>query len=758
MRRLLVPSFLSLAVVAAGCAGNKGNQDYKAARKAELTGDYDSAVVAYDKALKSDPLNAEYKLRDIRMHFEAGQFHIAQGEKALNKGQLELALAEFQKAEALDPSNAVAQQDAQKTLEQLAKLKQEAQPKPVGVAPPEDIGLMSAPPELKPLSREAINFKVPPTDARVVFETIGQIAGISVIFDPSFSPPHPVPADFVNVTLEQALDAVALESGAFWKPVTNNIILVAQDNLDRRRALEDEEVQTFYMRNATTPTELTEVVGLIRQLLDINRVMPVADENAIVVRATPDKLMLASKILDSIDRPKPEVLLQIDVLETQLDHERTLGIQPGQSASLTFTGAPCASGSTSSTCTGSSSTGSLGSIALNTPISSADFSLTLPGATLNALLTDSTTHIIQDPTVRIEDGATAKLSIGDKVPIAMGSFQAGVGVTGTAGVSPLVNTQFQYQDVGVIIEATPRIHPDGTVSLKLSVDVSSVTGESNLGGIQQPIIGQRKDEGEFTLKDGEVSILGGLITRTDAKNISGWPGLASIPFFRYFFSSQDVTTEDDDVLIAITPHVVRMPTISADDLRTLASGSELNVRVYPTGMDGFATPTQANPPADKPQGDAPPTAPAAVPVAAQGSTAVATLQFQPATVSLKAGDTMTIGLAVNNVNDLYSIPLLLQYNPAVIQVEDIKNGGFLSGGTQDIAIVHQEDQQRGQVVVSATRRPSTPGVSGSGTLLGIVIKAIAPGTSQLMVLQMNARDSQQKPIPLTSGTASIQVQ
>jgi general secretion pathway protein D len=747
VRRFLIASFAASAVMAlAGCAHR--TQQYNAARKAEAAGDYDSAVIAYDQALKRDPLDAEYKLRDIRAHFEAGQFHVEQGEKALNKGQLEVALVEFRKAEALDPSSSIATQEEQKTVELLAKVKHEEMPKPVGVTPPEDTGLMSAPPQLKPMNRSPLNLRFPNADPRQIFDAIGQMAGISVIFDPSFTS-RPVTADFDNMTLEQALDAVSYACGAFWKPVTNNVILVAADNPEKRRALEDEEVQTFYLRNTTTPQELTEVTGLIRQLLDAPRTVQVADENAIVMRATPDKLMLASKIIDSIDKPKAEVVLQVDVLEAELDHERTLGIQPGQSASLTFTGPP---NSTTSAQT-NSTTSTTPSLPLNIPVSSADYSLTLPGATLNALLTDSATKIIQDPTVRIVDGATAKLDIGDKVPVATGSFQAGVGVTGTTGVSPLVNTQFSYTNVGVDLEVTPRIHPDGTVSLKMSVDVSSITGEDNIGGIEQPVIGQRKIENDIRLRDGEVNILGGLITSSQTKSLSGWPGLASIPFLRYFFSSQDITTQDDEVLIAITPHVVRMPSITPDDLRTLAAGTETNIRVYPTGMDGFAAPQQ--------QDDAPSpnnSSQAAPQAAAPASTETATLAFQPSTISMKAGDTMTIGLSVNNASDLYSIPLLLQYNPAVIQVEDVQNGGFLSGGTQEIAIVHQENQQQGQTIVSATRRPNTPGISGSGTLFGIVIKAIAPGTSQLQILQVNARDSQQRPIAMTSGTANIQVQ
>ncbi|MGH9710173.1 MAG: type II and III secretion system protein, partial [Candidatus Acidiferrales bacterium] len=334
MRRALMVSFVAFAVAfVAGCP--QGNLDYKVGRKAELAGDYDTAVVSFTRALKTDPGNADYKLHSVRARFEAGQFHVEQGEKDLNKGQLEMALAEFQKAETIDPASAIAPQEAQKTLDLLAKVKEAEQPRPVGVAPPEDTGLMAAPPELKPLSREPISFRNT-NDARVIFETIGQLAGLSVIFDPTYVSRR-ITVDLPNVTLEQALDAVALEAGAFWKPVTSNIILVATDNVQKRRDLEDEEVQTFYLRNTTTPAELTEITNGLRQLLDITRLQAVASDNAIVMRSTPDKLMLASKIIDSLDKAKPEVVIQVEVLEARLDRERDLGIQPPQSATLSFT-------------------------------------------------------------------------------------------------------------------------------------------------------------------------------------------------------------------------------------------------------------------------------------------------------------------------------------------------------------------------------------------------------------------------------------
>ncbi len=198
-------------------------------------------------------------------------------------------------------------------------------------------------------------------------------------------------------------------------------------------------------------------------------------------------------------------------------------------------------------------------------------------------MTDSSTQILDDPEIRVVDGQTAKLRIGDRVPVATGSFQAGIGVgstgTGAGVVNPLVNTQFQYLDVGVNVDVTPRIHPDHEISMKINVVVSSQTGSTNIGGINQPIISQRSIEHDIRLKDGEVNVLGGLMEQTDSDTLSGLPGLAKIPFFKYFFGSDTIDHEKDEILIVLTPHIVRMPMYSADDLRSIASGTDTNAEV-----------------------------------------------------------------------------------------------------------------------------------------------------------------------------------
>ena len=252
---------------------------------------------------------------------------------ARRNGDLQLALGEFQKAQLMDPSNAAADQEVRKTMDMIAQAAAGA-PQPTNPAPQEQNELLSAPPELKPLSREPINLKMT-NDARVVFETIAKLAGLSVIFDPDFTGKR-ITAELPNVTLEQALDAVSLESKAFWKPVTPSVIFVAPDQPQKRKDLEDEEVRTFYVSNTITPQDLTEIVNGLRQLLDLHRLQQVNAQNAIVIRDTPDKLALAAKIIRDIDKSKPEVLLHIQVLTASMDRLRDLGILPGQSISVAF--------------------------------------------------------------------------------------------------------------------------------------------------------------------------------------------------------------------------------------------------------------------------------------------------------------------------------------------------------------------------------------------------------------------------------------
>jgi len=744
---------LGIGLLAAGCP--KGKPDYQQGVKAENLQDYDAAFDFYQKALKSQPENAEYQIKFNQARFEASAFHVKQGVKLRERGDLPGAAGEFQRAAAIDPSSPIAEQELRKTAEMIGERDHAAEAAAESAEGPAEAPLASMPPEIRPLSRAPISLHMS-NDAKIVFDTIGKLAGLTVVYDPDF-PARRIPIALDGVTIEQALDIASLESKAFWKPVTENIIFVIPDQPQKRRDYEEQEVRTFYLSNTVQAQDLTEIVTGLRQLLDLKRLQQLNAQNAIIIRDTPDKLAIAEKMIKDIDKAKPEVVIQVQVLEARLDKMRNLGILPGQSASIGIVPPGTTTTTTGTSTTSTSTTTNILTLQNLAHLNGSAYSVTLPNFTANALLNDSDTKIIQNPEVRSVDGQPAKLRIGDRVPVATGSFQAGVGVGSTAGsgfVNPLVNTQFQYIDVGVNVDITPRVHPNHEVSMKVSIEVSSVTGQSNIGGIQQPIISQRKIDHEIRLKEGEANILGGLVEKTETKSNNGWPGLGNVPLLRYLFAEDSKSYEDDEILIILTPRIVRMPDWTRANLRPLYSGSETNVQVRRESE--VRAPSQEIPQA--PANPAtPPTGAPVTPNAPQGGQS-AQMRFEPRSLSLKVGQQSTIGVVVDNVNDLFSIPFLLQYNPAVISVEEVQHGGFLQGGNQEIAIVTNINKEKGQAIISATRQPNTAGVSGTGTIMGIVVKAVGPGTSNLSIVQVNAKDSQQKPVPLVTSEATLQVQ
>jgi general secretion pathway protein D len=398
-RTLTAVAFGGILLLLGGCG--KGSSDFNQGKKAEAVQDYETALAAYNRALKSDPTNAEYKLHADRMRFEAAQAHIDLGQKLREKGDLQMAVAEFRKAGEIDPSSPAADQEVKNTLALInaRTAAEEAAPGAASESSPAENNMETGPPQLKPLSTAPINLKMA-NDSKTVFETIAKLAGLTVVFDPDFTSRR-ITVDFDNVTLEQALFIVAEESKAFWKPLTSNVIFVTIDQTAKRHDFEDEIVQTFYIKNSILPQDLADLVTSLRALLDLHRVQQVNSMNAIIIRDTPDKVMLAGKIIDDVDRARPEVVVDVSVLVANRDRMRDLGITPGTSITL----APNATTPSSSSSTTPSSTTVTATLGLNQKVSlRSTYSVTLPSATANALMTDATTRTIQNPEIRMVDG------------------------------------------------------------------------------------------------------------------------------------------------------------------------------------------------------------------------------------------------------------------------------------------------------------------------------------------------------------------
>ncbi len=767
-----------LALISTACP--KGSSDFDKGKEAELKKDYDTALIQYERALQNDPANASYDLRAKRMRFYAAQMHVDRGHKLRDQGLLEPAAAEFEKALAIDPGSFVAEQELRKTLELIvaqrqaeaqAGQKEEQQRTGPPIIPFDQVP--EGPIQLRPLSRAPLDLRIT-EDAKRIFETIGKLAGINVIFDPDFQPRR-ITIELDRATVEQALDVASLMTKSFWKAVTPNTIMVIPDNAAKRRSYEEQIIKTFYLSNTMQAAELNEVVQLIRAILDVKRISPSTANNAVIIRDTPDKVAVAEKIIRDIDQARPEVQIQVTILGARRDRLRDLGIVPTSTIPLIFTPRTGIQAENPPADTASVTLQNL------RHLSSADYSLVLPSATAMALLTDSTTKVIQNPEVRVTDMQTAKLRIGDKVPFATGSFSPGtVGV----GVSPLVNTQFQYQDVGVNIDVTPRVHSNREISMKVKVEVSNVSGRVNIGGFEQPIFGQRIVEHDVRLREGEASILGGIIDHNTRVSIEGWPGLAQIPILRWLFSSETKELQETEVLIVLTPRIIRLPEISATNVRPLAVGTDEQVYLprspEPAPAEGVPEeppkqeerPPTTTPPAVVPQAQPPAEQPAPRPPAPQAQTqpqapgpeaataAVAgplRVAFQPQQARLKVGEQVAIEVTVSNAKDLFGVPLQLSFDPKVVELVEVHHGGFMAGD-QPAALVQRVDKETGTAIVSVSRPPGTEGVSGSGTVVVLVFRGVAAGRSPLQIVNVAPRDAKQQPVAAEASAAEIMVE
>src|ERR1700746_2988771 len=565
---------------------------------AEKRQDYERAFEYYQEAYRQKPKDLRYRTAYEHTKFLAGAAHVHRGQLLRDGGKLDEALVEFQKASTIDPSSFIAQQELRRTQDMINK----ATNPPQSVAPMPDslrkrLAEAQGPVELSAISNVPITLKLP-EDTKVIYETVGKLAGINVLFDPDYTS-RKIRIELNGVTLEEALGIIALESKTFWRPVTPNTVFVATDNPAKRKELDQSVIKTFYLSNLSQATELQDVVNAVRTLLEVQRIQQLQSQNAIIVRGTPDQIALAQKLVDDLDKAKSEVVIDVVVMQVSRDKSRTLGITPPTSTTIslnnnintTTTTATGPAGGTG-TVTQSTGTGSNGSINLHRigNMNHTDFNITIPGIPATAIIGDSTTKIIQNPQIRALDGQKATLKIGDRVPVATGSFQPGIG---GVGINPLVNTQFQYLDVGVNIDITPRVHAAREVTLKISMDISNVTGQSNIGGISQPIIGQRKIEHEIRLKEGEVNLLGGMLEDSTTKSLTAIPGVSQIPILRYLFGQTNTEHRENEIVFALIPHVVRAQDLSELNQRALqvgtASAIELRRVSRSTPGDGGAT-------------------------------------------------------------------------------------------------------------------------------------------------------------------------
>jgi general secretion pathway protein D len=776
-------------VLASLCAGSAESfaqspkSFYKSGQDAEAREDYDGAYQNYQKAYTLAPKNEVYRTAYLRVRFTDAAMHITKGRQLAASGDEPAALVELLRAAEIDPSNEAAQQEIAKIRSHHPDQPQSQRSSPISATTQADMESIGSPSLLKPMNSDPFLLRMT-EDSKTVYQAIGKAAGINVLFDPDYISKR-IQVDLNNVSLMDALRIVGTLSGTFWRPITQNTIFVAANTRSKRAELDEQAVQTFYLSNAWQQNDLNDVQTALRNVLPNAKVYGVASQNAIVMRATPDELLLAQKLVSDLDKARPEVVVDIGILEVSKNWERNLGISWPSSASVQLQSpntstTTCPTGSTDCTPSTSNNNLTLNNLA---HLTSNDFAVTVGQATANALLTDNNTHILQNPRIRAADQQKATMKIGSRIPIATGSYQTGAA---TALVSSLVNTQFQYQDVGVNIEITPTVHYDRDVTLKIKIEVTAQSGSVTISGVTEPILSQRVAEQTIRLREGEAKILGGINESQIQDNWSGIPGLSQIPILRYLFGSHDKIRQNDEIVFLVVPHVVRSQELSPLNLRSIDTGSGLNVELRHTSVPAQPPVSQAAPAAARPNfGSVPgPSAEGAANAALNQmkSSQDAALAPPPANTSpggqpasaapapagnvnlmlnlpgsVINGTTFQVPVVLTGGTDVSAVPLEIQYDPAKLSLVNVGDGDLLNRDGQVVQMAHRDDGP-GDITLNVARPPGAPGVSGAGVVCVLTFQAKASGPTNLSIARGGATNSAGKPLQAQTSQATLNVQ
>jgi general secretion pathway protein D len=765
-------------VLLSGCAAKKA---YSRAEKQMRRENYDQAVLDYSKALALDPGNSSYTAALERAKLKASAQHFERGKRYQLSQQWELAIAEFQQTLILNPSNQHAAAELEKAAVQLRRtqvgpselelLKESARRRQLG------------PPQLDPRSNIPILLNFQDIEVGKIFEAISKASGINFIYDEKVDLERPRTIDIGNVTLEKALDILMLQTKNFYKVIDEHTLLVAPDTRQKRQEYEDQVIRTFFLSNADTKT----VVTLLRSLLQSRQIAENADLNSVTIKDTPEKVAIAERIINANDKSKGEVLIDVELLEINRSVMQNVGIDlDSKILTLTF-----------------------GDGNEAVPLNNLDILRetgnwtigVIPRVVIEFLKTDSETKLIAKPQLRVEEGERAEILIGDRVPIPTTSFNTSQTVGGN--IVPI--TSFTYQNVGITVQLEPRVHHNKEVTLQVQVEVSQVTDVVEaFGGQSQPVIGTRQIQTVIRLRDGETNLLAGLIQRADSDSLAGVPGLIDIPGVRRLFSSSNIEKRETDIIMTLTPRIIRIPNITEDDLVTLWVGTEENMRLRgvarnamnqsPFGGQPAAVPAAAGAPPPLPDSTSsggvaragstaqpgtdtgPPPAPpepAAQPPAEPDPSATqaepptpepaavtpAVVRVVPSSPAYRVGDTVVLNIIIDNAQNIGSTPFHLRYNKDVLQfVEPGTEGPFMSSGGAQTVFLAGDLGGGGEVVVGLSRMGGGEGVSGSGTLATFQFLATNPGPCNFAFTGASVKDPQARNLPAAFETAVVEVQ
>ena len=698
------------AAVVAGCAAGGAFRKGEAAARAE---EWDRAVEHYRRAVQEDPRNVAYRTALQRAMTSASRAHLDRARRHEADGALADAVREYRAAAELDPGNTYAAGRARK-LERAIRDRIEASRPPAPIEEMRELARReTATPLLDPASDEPLSLRFVNQRLRDILDFIGAAAGVNVSFDQQFQDrPYTVQLD--GVTMEEALDQILMANQHFYKVLGPRSVIVAPETPQKRAQYEEQVIRTFYVSNA----DVQELATLLSQIVRSGpqagvqpTIVPNVTSNTIAVRGTPAVVSVIERVIAANDKPRAEVIVDVEILEVSRERTRQFGLDltqfsigaeyaPDPSASRLPNGANARSG---------------------------NFAFSVPAAVVKFLETDEETRVVAKPQLRGQEGATLTLNLGDEVPVPTTAFTPIA--AGGATVNPL--TSFNYRPIGVIVEMTPRVTYENEIILDLEVENSTRGTNVNVAGQSLPTFGTRRVITRLRLRDGESNLLAGLLREEDRRSLKGLPGIANLPVIRRLLSSNDDTIRQTDIVMLLTPRIVRTHELTQDDVNPVRIGQPRRI-----GAGGPLRPDASPPSAagddaalPAPAGGGPSSAAdaASAPAAAGPQVEVGAPDHD---LQVGAGP-YTVPIAVRGASQLSTLTLSLRYDPGVLRVAAVQEGSFMRQGGADVTFAQDVDGAVGRVDLVLTRTGDRIGASGSGLLAAVVFEALRPGSATL---------------------------
>ena len=784
----LATTALALGLTVLSCTSYNA---FQKAKSAEQSKDWDQAVAEYQKAIDIDPTNSLYqidlqraKLEASRVHFQKGKSLRASALNARGEDQIrltQLAATELELVIKLDPTNQYAAVEYGKAVAVLREAALAGQPASIEELKKRAKANItkSQPPQLSPTSDQPISLSFPhETPIKEIYKALGNAFGINILFDQAVKDDR-IAIELKDVTAQQALERVMQAANHFYKALDEHTIIVVPDNPQARRDYEDLVIRTFYLSNG----DAEQVTNVVRTMIEARNVFPLKALNAITIRDTADKVRIAEKIIEANDKAKAEVVVDVELLQIDLDKQRDVG------AVVQGLGGTLQVGKT----VDDKGNPVLQNLDFLRGIKSADLIFTIPSISYNLIKSVGNTETLANPELRISEGEKATLHIGQRVPVPVTTFVTGV-QSGTQGSLPA--TSFQYQDIGIKVSMEPRVHHNGEVTLKLTVEVSDIAAAASADA--PPSFNTRTIEATIRLKDGETNFLAGLIQDTKLTSSNKTPFLGDIPILGRLFTKDHAMHHRTDLMLTMTPHIIRMPDITEDDLAPMWVGTQSNLsfrglsprlesqstadpftarstQQFSTGSvdpDGNPIPpsNMAAPNVRPP--NAPPSNPASPPPSSQlpqsqlttpatGGTAVAEsviagnnstdnsglsprIQPQPMRLSFKPGEEKVWNVVGMDLDGLTTTQLLLHYNPQTLDVSEVVFGPAIVVDPKTPPVV-TIDREHGTVRITSSSGKPLQFNNGGGDIAALRVRGAAPGETFLVLENPN----------LTNGSGTL---